>query len=36
MEHAARQGSAHDTAAAKPVIDRALERLETHVAASLG
>jgi hypothetical protein len=36
MEHAARQGSAHDAAAAKPVIDRALDRLETHVAAAMG
>jgi HPt (histidine-containing phosphotransfer) domain-containing protein len=33
MERAARQGSVHDAAAAKPPINRALERLEAHVAA---
>ena len=32
MENAARQSSIQDAAAAKPVIDRALEKLEAHIA----
>lgn len=35
MERAARQGSLHDAAAAQPLINRALERLEAHVVASV-
>jgi HPt (histidine-containing phosphotransfer) domain-containing protein len=36
MERAARRGSVYDAAAAKPLINCALERLEAHVAASAG
>jgi CheY-like chemotaxis protein len=36
MESAARQSSMQDAAAAKPVIDRALEKLEAHIAGPAG
>ena len=36
MENAARQRSMQDAAAAKPVIDRALENLEAHIVSQAG
>ncbi|HEV8257267.1 MAG TPA: ATP-binding protein [Casimicrobiaceae bacterium] len=36
MESAARQSNMQDAAAAKPVIDRALEKLEAHIASPTG
>jgi signal transduction histidine kinase/DNA-binding response OmpR family regulator len=36
MESAARQSSMQDAAAAKPAIDRALEKLEAHIASPAG